>query len=291
MKIVKIIGGLGNQMFQYAFAYALFQKYSEEVRLDIEGFLRYELRDYGLGMLTISLKVATREEVDSLKYRQENIFRKILRKIKRESKPLSDTYYKEVHFHFDEEALQQADKAYFEGYWQSDRYFKAYRAELLKEFQYKNELHQQSKAYQNLIGSCNAISIHVRRGDYVSNAQTNSFHGICSLEYYKKSVEYMKENIERPHFFIFSDDLAWSKENLSFIEAKTFVELDENVPDHEDMQLMSLCKHNIIANSSFSWWGAWLNQHKDKIVIAPSKWFNDDTIDTKDLIPQSWIRI
>lgn len=291
MIIVNVLGGLGNQMFQYAFAYALTQKSSEEVKLDIESFMLYELRDYELEVFNISLPVATIDEVNSRKYRRENFLMKVLRKLKRESKPFSDVYLKEAHFHFDEVVLNQANKAFFEGYWQSERYFKAYREDLLKEFTLKKSLHKKSKAYQEHIGSCTAISLHIRRGDYISNAHTNSVHGTCSLEYYESAVKYVEERVEHPHFFIFSDDLAWAKDNLSFIATKTFVELDDNTPDHEEMLLMSLCQHNIIANSSFSWWGAWLNQNIDKIVIAPKKWFSDTSINTSDLIPKTWIRL
>jgi len=289
MIIVNVLGGLGNQMFQYAFAYALAQKSSEEVKLDIESFVLYELREYELELFNISLPVATIEEVNSRKYRRENFLMKVLQKLKREPKPFSDAYLKEAHFYFDEVVLNQANKAFFEGYWQSERYFKAYREDLIKEFTLKKSLHKQSKAYQEQIGSCNAISLHIRRGDYISNAHTNSVHGTCSLEYYESAVKYVEERVDRPHFFIFSDDLAWAKDNLSFIATKTFVELDDNTPDHEEMLLMSLSQHNIIANSSFSWWGAWLNQNSDKIVIAPKEWFNDTTINTKDLIPTEWV--
>jgi hypothetical protein len=111
------------------------------------------------------------------------------------------------------------------------------------------------------------------------------------LSYYHSAIKTITEQVENPHFFIFSDDLDWVKDNLDFIDNKTFIELDENTPDHEEMFLMSQCKHNIIANSSFSWWGAWLNQNMDKIVIAPKKWFNDTTKDTSDLIPNTWVRL
>jgi len=136
-----------------------------------------------------------------------------------------------------------------------------------------------------------SISLHIRRGDYVSNVYTNSVHGTCSLDYYQQAVTLLESKLNNPHFFIFSDDLAWAKEHLSFIENVTFVELDVNIPDHDEMFLMSQCLHHIIANSSFSWWGAWLNKNLDKIVIAPKRWFIDETYNTSDLIPDAWIRL
>jgi hypothetical protein len=131
----------------------------------------------------------------------------------------------------------------------------------------------------------------VRRGDYVTSPKTNSVHGTCSLEYYYDSFNLIEKQHKNSHYFIFSDDIEWCKQNLEFIKNKTFIELSANERDHEEMYLMSQCKHNIIANSSFSWWGAWLNQNPDKMVIAPKKWFHDQQINTNDLIPDTWIRI
>ncbi len=291
MIVVNILGGLGNQMFQYAFAYAILQKKESAVKLDIGSFETYDLREYELNLFNVSLEISSEEEVYRLKHKQENLFQKIIRKVNRKSLSFSDAYYKEVHFNFDEKAYGTKDNIYYEGYWQSEKYFKTYREQLLKEFTLKEDIHKQSQIYQQEINRIESVSLHIRRGDYVTNSHTNSVHGTCSLDYYKSAVKEIENKVSNPHFFIFSDDLNWAKENLGFIENVIFVELDENIPDHEEMLLMSLCKHNIIANSSFSWWGAWLNQNASKIVIAPKKWFNDTSRDTSDLIPKSWVCI
>jgi hypothetical protein len=291
MTIINILGGLGNQMFQYAFAYSLFRQKNYKVKLDVNGFETYDLREYELNLFNTSLKIAEQDEIDNIKYKNENLVQTLIGKIKRQGKVLSDSYYKEAHFNFDENAYKKADGTYFEGYWQSERYFLNYREDLLKEFTLKKELHAKSKDYENEINEVQSVSLHIRRGDYVTNTHTNSVHGTCSLEYYKNAVKEIETKVEDPHFFIFSDDLAWAKDHLEFIDKVTFVELDKTTPDHEEMILMSLCKHNIIANSSFSWWGAWLNQNDDKMVIAPKKWFADETINTNDLIPSLWIRL
>ena len=214
---------------------------------------------------------------------------KVITKLIRKRISFSDHYYKERHFHYDPDLNKANQDLYLDGYWQSEKYFVSYRDDLLKAFTLKADLHEQTLRYRKMIEESKAVSLHIRRGDYISNPHTNSVHGTCSLEYYKKAVNQITKRVKNPHFYIFSDDLAWTKENLSFIKVVTFVELDEKIPDHEEMYLMSWCQHNIIANSSFSWWGAWLNQNPHKTVIAPKKWFNDTTINTNDLIPEDWL--
>ena len=286
--MVKILGGLGNQMFQYAFAYALSKKKGAEIKLDISGFKAYDLRAYELNLFDISLEIAKIEEANRLKYKEENLLQKIVRKVRRKGLLLSDSYYREPHFNFDEKVFD-LENVYCDGYWQSEKYFKEYRYELLKEFTLKKDLSKQSQVYKNEIVKTESVSLHIRRGDYVTNEHTNSVHGTCSLAYYREAILLMKSKLSNPSFYIFSDDLQWARKNFNFIENITIIELDKEIPDHEEMMLMSLCKHNIIANSSFSWWGAWLNQNPNKMVIAPFKWFNDTSKDTSDLIPEIWI--
>jgi hypothetical protein len=134
----------------------------------------------------------------------------------------------------------------------------------------------------------NAISLHVRRGDYANNPKTKATHGLCSLDYYQASVRQMAQKVARPHFFIFSDDMEWVQGNLKIDFPCVFVEHNRGAESYNDMRLMSLCKHHIIANSSFSWWGAWLNPNMEKIVIAPRKWFASQTA-VPDLFPAGWI--
>ena len=286
MIVVHIIGGLGNQMFQYAFGYAVAKETQQKLKLDIFSFASYSLRTYMLKYYGIDTSIATMEDIYKLKYINENLLQKIFRKLKRNSKPLAKTYYKESHFYFDENVFKIKDDCYFEGYWQSEKYFLKYREDLLREFTLKNELHHESKNYHNKIAQSETVSLHIRRGDYVTNLHINNFHGTCSLDYYKNAVKVIEKKVSQPHFFIFSDDLEWAKKNLDFIKNITFVELGDDVPDHDEMMLMSFCKHNIIANSSFSWWGAWLNQNTEKIVIAPKKW---SAAENDDRIPKEWI--
>ncbi len=182
---------------------------------------------------------------------------------------------------------------FIDGYFQCEKYFCNIRSILLKEFTLKSSLSSYSSSLKKNIESFeNTVSLHVRRGDYVSNKVFSDVHGTCNLDYYKKAIEYISKEFEDIKFFVFSDDIAWTKENID-IENVIYVDSEENRIPHEDMYLMSLCSHNIIANSSFSWWGAWLNQNNEKIVIAPKRWFSDDKMQNQslDIVPSSWIRI
>jgi hypothetical protein len=288
MVIINTIGGVGNQMFQYAFAYALSQRNKKTMKIDISNFDSYDLRTFELNYFNISPEIATIEEINQLKYKSESWPLKQLRKLRRLPPRLSKDYYQEAHFHFDKNALSLGKDVYFEGYWQSEKYFYDFRNDLLEQFTLTEAVSSKAQKYEQLIENSESVSLHIRRGDYVSNTLTNDYHGTCGINYYKNAILNIKEKANDSHFFIFSDDLIWAKANLNFIDNITFIELDSGAPDIEEMYLMSCCNHNIIANSSFSWWGAWLNKNTEKKVIAPSKWFNDESLDTKDLLPEGW---
>lgn len=191
-------------------------------------------------------------------------------------------------FLFDEEKLKaNGSKLYF-GYWQNQRYFIDIEEEIKSSFQFKNELSEKNETYLHSIRQSNSISVHIRRGDYIGH---ESLGGLCSLEYYQNAIAIIQAKIESASFFIFSDDMEWCKNNLLLPANTTFVEGNKGQNSYVDMQLMSNCKHNVIANSSFSWWGAWLNQNLEKIVIAPGKWINDDNYNDSDIIPKAWLKI
>ena len=172
---------------------------------------------------------------------------------------------------------------YLEGYWQSDKYFQDVSTQLRREISLKaNGIAP--------IEDANAVSLHVRRGDYISNPVTNQFHGASSVTYYQAAIDYITQHISQPHFYIFSDDMEWVKQHLPLPQSVTYVS-NGQLHDYEELVLMSHCQHHIIANSSFSWWGAWLNPSDQKIVIAPKQWFNNSAFDTTDLIPAAWIQL
>ncbi|MGJ8742959.1 alpha-1,2-fucosyltransferase [Polaribacter sp.] len=267
MIVVRILGGLGNQMFQYAYAKALSKK-GYEVQLDISAFKKYKLHGgYQLDKYKINLETA-------------NPLAIFLGKIGLKKN------LKEKSLLFDKKMTSLKGNEYTKGYFQTEKYFKKIRAILLTEFVLKNELATSTKEISKEILSLeNTCSLHIRRGDYVSDKKANSVHGTCDLTYYKKAIETINKKYNNTHFYIFSDDISWTKENLT-IENATFI--DHKTIPHEDMYLMSLCKNNITANSSFSWWGAWLNNNKNKTVIAPKTWFVEKE---NEIVAANWIQL
>lgn len=296
MIVVNVIGGLGNQMFQYAFAYSVSRKLNQSFELDVSDFETYwhphNSSNYWHPYQLNVFQIKHESTPHKVKLKERSLLNRAAIKLKTiKHKLLIKDYYQEPYYHFDKNVFNIQGDTYFTGFWQSERYFKEYRDELLVQFDLKKPLCAKSKKYKEAILSNNSICLHIRRGDYVTDSNTNAFHGVCPLEYYQKATKYITQNISESCFYIFSDDLNWAKGNLDFIENKIFIESEEGIPNYEEMHLMTLCKHNIIANSSFSWWGAWLNQNPDKKVIAPKQWFADSSINTKDLIPKTWISL
>jgi len=287
---INIIGGLGNQMFQYAFGYSVSKESNSKIKLEVSGFNSYNQRHYALDLFNVKENSELKPKYDFLinkiNSKHNSLLSKVSSKLLRELLRFTKFYFQErERFVFDQNVFNIKTNTFFYGYWQNEKYFKKYRKELLEIFKLKG-IHSQTKEYQQKIIKSESVSLHIRRGDYL-----NSIHGTCDMKYYKQAVTEILKINKQANFFIFSDDISWVKNNLDFIDHKTLVLLESDIPDHEEMYLMSQCKHNIIANSSFSWWGAWLNQNSDKKVIAPKKWFNSSTLDTKDLIPASWVRL
>lgn len=176
------------------------------------------------------------------------------------------------------------------GYWQSERYFQDIVGIIRRDFSFQRPLAGLNLSLVKQIAETNSVSLHIRRGDYVSNPQAFAIHGVCSIEYYEAAIKYVAERVSSPNFFVFSDDMDWARSHLEIRHACCYVENNKGADSYVDMQLMSRCKHNIVANSSFSWWGAWLNGNADKLVTAPRRWFANET-DTTDLLPSAWVRL
>lgn len=285
MIIVKIVGGLGNQMFCYAYAKSLKLK-GYDVKIDKLGYNDYKLRDYQLDKYNIDLPISTNEENNEIT--KKTFLPKVLKKIGIDYSKKK----REKNIFFDKNLLKVNDDSYVVGYFQSENYFKNFREILLKQFTIKFALSDYANNIKKkILKSKQSISIHVRRGDYIKN-KNKDVHGICDFKYYKNSMSYLESKLENPKYFIFSDDIKWCKNNFTSKDV-TFVENNNKRIPHEDLYLMSLCKNNIIANSTFSWWGAWLNKNQNKIVIAPKSWLikKSDNKLSRHLIPYSWIRI
>ncbi len=295
MIVVKLQGGLGNQMFQYALGRKLSLQNNDTLKLDLSFLLDrtprqiFTYRDYNLNIFNLNIKFATQDEIKPfIKYLNNKVKRKIYASLFLNK---NNKYISERQFTYDLNILKLTGNLYLDGYWQTEKYFDNIKDMLYKDFTIKIPQNQENQKINNIIKSTNSISIHIRRTDYIHNKITNSIHGTCSLKYYKNCVNLITKEINEPHFFVFSDDHQWAKENLKLDYPMTFVDHNDASKNYEDLRLMSQCKHNIIANSTFSWWGAWLNQNPNKIVCAPKKWFNDTSRNTQDLIPDQWIKV
>jgi hypothetical protein len=292
MIITKLLGGLGNQMFQYAVGRQLALQLGLELRIDTAAFEEYKLHQYGLDKFDIQAPKASTLDIEDLKFVPENKLQQLYRKLRHKPRQVSTHYFRETKFDFNAEILNITGSVFLDGYWQSERYFKASSAQIRQDFSVKEPLKGKNKEIYDLIKSSpNAVSLHIRRGDYAKNEATKDFHGLCALDYYQKGLDLLQEKLGELHIFVFSDDIAWAQVNLVTKQAITFV--GHNGPDknYEDLRLMSSCEHHIIANSSFSWWGAWLNESAKKIVIAPKKWFAVEGSNPQDLIPKNWLRL
>ena len=284
MIIVKLDGGLGNQMFQSAFGRYLSMKLRAPLKLDLDRYLDNKTRRYSLDHFNVEPNFSTRPEKKTLKRLDY-----ISSKLKKIGIPIQPYWYSEEFPGYHESVQQLTDPVYLEGFWQSEKYFKPVEEAIRRELVVKNTPDPINASWLERIKQATSVSIHVRRGDYVSDAATNAIHGVCDTDYYREAVSRISREVLNPSFFIFSDDISWTRENL-LIEGYSVSYVDHNAKaDHEDMRLMYSCKHHIIANSSFSWWGAWLNNSAVKKVVAPKKWFR--TLENKDIIPEGWLAI
>ena len=291
MKIVKVIGGLGNQMFQFALYKALQNRFPKErILLDLHCFNGYHKhRGFEIGQLfhadyeEASLREVAKEAYPYPNYQCWRFGSRIL--------PNRPTMLKErPNYAFEPSVFSRKGDTYYDGYWQHEDYFSAIRKDLLQTFVFTGfEENERNLATARLITSKNSCAIHIRRGDYVKD---KLFRNICGIEYYKDAIQLMTEKTHPEIFCIFSDDIHWCHEHLSSLLGKTetvFADWNTGRNSFYDMHLMSLCRHQIIANSSFSWWGAWLNRNDAKVVIGPRKWWNINGAHTP--ISNSWLII
>ena len=298
MIIIKLQGGLGNQLFQYAFGRALSLEYKRGFALNILWYKKNKNWKYFLPLSIFNFNINKKGPPASfLKYtnlinKHNRLLRKPLDKISKYFPfwKFLPNYINENKFNILD--IPRNNILYFDGYWQNLEYFEKYEDIIRKEFTLKNKLNDGNEKYLKKIVSSNSISIHIRRGLYISDQDLLNLYPRCSLTYYCNAISYIGEIIKHPGFFVFSNEIEWAKRNLKINYPMIFI--DNEGPDFEHLFLMSQCKHNIIANSTFSWWGAWLNNNPSKIIIVPEKWVNDskqNRIYMQNIIPQSWITI
>lgn len=296
MIAVKLMGGLGNQMFQYASAKALALHHHVPVCVDLS-FLNantngeYTKRNYELNIFNLKELFPNKRQQKFIScISSNNLFNKLSIKA-----PIlfPFSYRPEKSAAFQTDFFTYPKNTYLAGFWQSEKYFKKYELEIKNSFLFTDAPDKNNLAWIKKIQSCTSISIHIRRGDYITDNKTFSFHGICSNEYYRTALQYILSKVRSTsvELFLFSDDKEWGRKNLQFNYPTHIIDCNTGLKSYEDMRLMSLCQHNIIANSSFSWWGAWLNNNPSKIIAAPAKWFNDPNLNTNDIIPETWEKI
>ncbi|MFH0892344.1 MAG: alpha-1,2-fucosyltransferase [Candidatus Falkowbacteria bacterium] len=288
MIIVKILGGLGNQLFQYAAGRRLAQIRNTKLLLDISAYETYKLHNYSLHYFNIKEAIATERDLGL--FIKNNTYQSIMRRLNRFIPSKYKRFvFEKPHSRFIPDVLALGNKAYLDGYWQNENYFKDIRDILLWEFTLKEPLGPDDARIEKEIAEHNSVSLHIRRGDYVQNQKTNQKYGTCSLDYYHQAINHITKIIHNPRFFIFSDDIQWVKDNLK-VKNCEYIDHDAS-KNYVDLILMSRCKHNIIANSSFSWWGAWLNSNPQKIIIAPKKWFAIGQYNNTELVLDNWVKL
>jgi hypothetical protein len=292
MIITKILGGLGNQMFQYAIGRAISLEYATSLRLDISGFEKYKLHQRIEFKRIFNCAEVIAQEADLRDVLSWQCSTRIRQFLLRPSMAVfrRKEFVVEPSFQYWPGIKDIPANSYLSGYWQSEKYFLDFATQIREDFTFKQPLNSLNAELAKTIAQINAVSLHVRRGDYANNPLTTATHGLCSLEYYRSAIKYISKKIQHPHFMVFSDDIEWVKNNLQIDFPHQYVDHNHGAESYNDMRIMSMCKHHIIANSSFSWWGAWLDPRADKIVVAPAGWFAHET-NTQDLIPQSWVRM
>lgn len=281
-------GGLGNQLFQYALGRHLSLIHNSPLLLDITSFDNDKLRNYSLDAFNICAHIAP--------INPKNTFlKRLIHKIQF-IKPFKylrppGTVIVENGFSFQPEIFNCSTNSYLDGYWQSHRYFDAIAPIIRSDLTLKYPLSEYLAILESEIKSTNSVSIHVRRGDYANNPAITTYHGLCSLDWYQQAFEKMQTIVTDAKYFVFSDDPDWVKANLKLNAPTVYISPSADGKEAQDLYLMSQCQHHIIANSSFSWWAAWLNPNIEKNIIAPKVWFSGANHDTKDLIPNDWIRV
>ncbi len=287
MIIVKIKAGLGNQMFQYALSRRLALDWQDELKFDLSWFDNIKSnetpRTLEIDKFNITLNKATETEISQSM--RGVIARTIINIVDRMRGRLNRNYF----YRFRSGLLRKRKFLYLDGYFQSYKYFDSIRKLLFVDFSLKNGYSAEGLVLKGEIEQADqSVGIHIRRGDFAASCK--DWNGLCNIAYYQKALVEIRKKHKNVKLFIVSDDIEWAKENLKFDSPIVFVSRPA-LNAAEELLLMSLCKHQIIANSTFSWWSAWLNQNLEKIVVAPSRWLVAADIDTSDLLPPEWIRI
>lgn len=282
------MGGLGNQMYQYALGRRLSLDRGVPLKLDLSWYSNQNIRSYGLDQFNIQASIASEDEINRIiSYSNHSLVRKIFsvyqhvlpywkrRKIKEKN-----------HLKYDYRILSAPRNCWVNGYWHNAEYFLSIASVIKKDFTLRTELSGKTQKVINSIKTTvNSISVHVRRGDY---AQGTKLFDALPLEYYMSAVNYIASKRSDPHFFFFSDDIDWVRKNLIIDHPATYI--DPTTNDAVDLIIMTHCNDHINANSSFSWWSAWLGEKDDGITIVPKNWYKSLPF-PEDRMPKHWLRL
>jgi len=290
--IVRIMGGLGNQMFQYAFGRRLADGLGVPLRLDITPFRVRDKRRYELCDLRIEGAFASDREIARARLGRFARVRGPAGRVFPSLAPGPGRLVRERGFPFDPSMLGLRDGAYLEGYWQSERYFDTVADRLRADFVPRTPLRGRAAEMAEGMRHGDSVSLHVRRGDYVSEPSVSAVHLVCDEAYYVRCLEYLARRLVAPRFYVFSDEPAWARDNLRIPFPTTVVADCYDTTNIQDMWLMTHCRHHVIANSSFSWWGAWLDSRPSKVVLMPRRWFRDREPEySADIRPKGWVAL
>lgn len=280
---IKVFGGLGNQMFQYAL-YRYLEPYNDKVYLNISD---YKVHNHHQGfelerVFGINGPYIASESKNAVK--ANSVIIRSLQKLLRARICASTEYYEHKEISFIAPEKINTD-VYLVGFWQNVKYIEPVKDQLIKDFAFRKELDEKNKQFLKSISEENTVSVHVRRGDYL---KAGGLAGVCDEEYYSRAFDQIASKVKNAKFVFFSDDINWCKEKFGHLNS-AFVDWNSGENSYIDMQLMSLCKHNIIANSTFSWWGAFLNTNAEKIVVCPKIW--NSKYNVNQLVMPGWITI
>jgi hypothetical protein len=294
--VTRLMGGLGNQMFQWAAARALALRHGVEPKVDLS-YLAHERpgttpRRYELGSFVVEPAVATADDLkwvrgappSGLGARSRELVKSIL-------KPRRLVLLQQRELDYDARLREAGPNVLLVGYWQSESYFEGAESQIRDDFRLREELTGSVAELAAEIGAAESVAVHVRRGDYVADPRTNAFHGTLTPAWYERALAEVAQRVEEPAAFVFSDDPAWCRAHLRLPVPMRVVDYHDPAHAPEVLRLMTLCRHHVVANSSFSWWGAWLSRSQQRVVVAPEEWFRDPAIDTSTITPRDWLRL
>jgi hypothetical protein len=293
MIFVRLMGGLGNQMFQYAFARRMEHEHQVPVMLDLTWFTTQTKRTYELSAFPVTLPITMQDKIAAF---EPNHRKKLTRRLRTRILGVQHSVIRESEpFRFTPEVVQRPvqKNALFIGYWQNETYFRPVEKQIRQDFSFRRALTSTQHIIAQRIEAAQSVSVHIRRGDYAHEESARTHHGLLPTRYYDKAMALVSERMSEPRFFVFSDEPEWARS--MFADTRYTVEIVGDIAASEaivDLHLISLCRHHIIANSTFSWWGAWLSSNPEKMVFAPSRWLAPGNMrDGSDILPNDWYKV